>query len=163
MNINNFVFLCVGNTAVLFDSLGGVVADLLRAKNLPAPVFGGSNLNITTKNIKNVVDVVRKEYVNKNIVIIDCTCSDIKNIQPFKNLPENILNENLITNNFVNQKIEIKQGKVNIANINYECGDYNILCETFCLFNNKILSIKFKDVLVLANRIVGKIYESFKI
>ena len=163
MNINNFIFLCVGDTTVLFDSLGGVVGDLLKSKNIPAPVFGGSDFCITTKNIKQVVDCVKQVYKDKKIVIIDCTCTDVNLTNNNLNFEYNFLTKETILKKYAKQKIELKQGVVNIANINYECGDYNILCETFFMLKNKIYSINFKDVLLLANRIVDKIFDFFKI
>lgn len=160
MDIKNCVFVCVGNSSVLFDSVGPVVADFLRQKNFPAYVFGGTSNCITTKNIECVITSLQTNFPNKKIVIIDCTC--VKNIG-FKNSDLTDFNLCEIKKQILTQNITLKKGKVNIANINYECGDYNILCETFLSFNNKILSVNIFDILLLANKIVEEIYKIFKI
>lgn len=145
MILNDFIFLCVGDSTVLFDSLGAVVADFLRIKKLPALVIGGATNPITTKNIKIAVETLRKNYANKKILVIDCTCKE--------------KNENV---GYLNQKIVLKKGKVNIANINYECGDYNILVETFEYKNNKISCVNYSELLQLSGRVLGCISENFK-
>ena len=159
MDINNFVFVCVGNSSVLFDSFGAVVGDALRSKNLPAFVFGGVENCITTNNVKEVINQINLELKNKKIVIVDCTC--LNNFSLNNSSTNNAINFNI--KSLLKQKIELKKGKVKIANINYECGDYNILCETFCIVNNKVFSLNINDVFLLANKVVNKIFEIFKI
>ncbi len=156
MNINDFVFVCVGDSSVLFDCLGPLVGDNLKQKNFPAPVLGSTQFPITTKNIKLVIEEIKKVYTHKKIVIIDSTCLNLS-------LPCERDDEFYKQTNFLDQVITLKKGKVDIVNINYSCGDYNILCKTFTIKNQKIKSANINEILQLANRICAEIHTFFKV
>ena len=166
MDIKNYIFVCVGDGTVMFDCLGCVVGDILKHKNLPAFVFGGTNFPITTKNIKIVVEQIKINFPNQKIIIIDCTCVNNTNSNCLKSGNKNnaIGSTSLFnTKELLNQEICLNKGAVTIANINYECGDYNMLCKTFELENNKIKSLNFKEVLLLSYKVVNKIFEIFNV
>ncbi len=144
----DFIFLCLGDSSVLFDSFGALVADKLRERNFPYYVFGGVKNPITTSKVKMYVEQIKKEFLGYEIVIVDCTPA----LQKLNNSVD-----------YLSQEINVQKGKCLINNINFECGDYNILCQTFYMQNNKIYSININDILTLSSIACDKILQFFNV
>ena len=73
MNIKDFVFVCLGDSSVLFDSVGALVGDTLKKLNIPTFVYGGVNSPITTKNAEFFIDKIRRVHNSKKLFVIDAT------------------------------------------------------------------------------------------
>jgi len=71
------VFLCVGSDKWVCDSLGPIVAEMLREEyNLKAYVYGGLDYNINAENLMQAVNYIETVHPDNPIFLIDATLDD---------------------------------------------------------------------------------------
>ncbi len=69
------VFLCVGTSNVVGDSLAPVIGDYLSCSNLPCYVYGTSLRNVNAKNLSSYVNFIKETHKNSLLVVIDAGLS----------------------------------------------------------------------------------------
>lgn len=162
MNIKDFVFVCLGDSSVLFDSVGALVGDSLKKLNVPTFVYGGVTNPITSKNAEYFIEKIKRVHTGKKLFIVDATVLStnvgdmwITNIKDLSAFSRAKLFESIC------QNIKINKGKVKIANINLNVGDYNILVPTFLINDNKISSLNINEILDIKDVVTQKIVKFF--
>lgn len=65
------VFLCVGTSSVIGDSLAPVVGDYLTKSNLPCFVYGTTKNNVNKKNLPVFLDFIHKTHPNCILITVD--------------------------------------------------------------------------------------------
>ena len=79
----NIIFLCIGTSRVVGDSVGPIVGSILKQNiisNKQIEVLGDCENNIHYENIEQNVDIVKKLNPNSLIVVIDSALSKEENI-----------------------------------------------------------------------------------
>lgn len=71
------VYMCIGTSAVVADSLGPMVGSLLQ-RDMPKPLFvyGFSASNITALNIYAAYEVIKLLHPDKRIMVIDAAVGE---------------------------------------------------------------------------------------
>ncbi len=68
------MLLCVGSDKYVSDSLGPIVAEILRhIYNIPAIVYGGVGYNVNATNLIEVVHYIETMHEEAKIILIDAT------------------------------------------------------------------------------------------
>ena len=66
------VFVCVGSDKVVADSLGPMVAEMLKKKyKIPAYIYGGLDYNINASNLTICYNYISTIHADSDIVVID--------------------------------------------------------------------------------------------
>jgi len=74
LNKEKPVFLCVGSDKFVADSLGPIVAEMLKKQyNIDTYVYGGIDYNVNANNLMQVVNYVETIHSQNPIVVIDAT------------------------------------------------------------------------------------------
>ena len=74
------VFLCVGSSKVIGDSLGPLTGELLIKNKLPAYVYGKLDENITASNLEDYYKKIKAVHFNNPIYIIDASVGALSEI-----------------------------------------------------------------------------------
>ena len=69
------VCVCVGTDKVLGDCFGAVMGDCLLFKRLPIYVYGGTQNNVSARNIDATLKVVNLVHPNALIIVFDTLCT----------------------------------------------------------------------------------------
>lgn len=80
------VFMCVGTSKVLSDSIGPLVGDKLISSCTSKYVYGTTESNITALNIKESYDKITALHPNSQIIVVDSAvgdCSQVGKVQVF--------------------------------------------------------------------------------
>ncbi len=86
--MKNLVFLCVGTTKIIGDSVGPKVGDRLRENNIEAFVYGNSQRQVTAINVDDYVRMIKAKHADDLLVVIDSALGktdDIGTIKVTKN------------------------------------------------------------------------------
>lgn len=71
------VFLCVGSDKFVCDSLGPIVAELLKHEyDIPAYVYGGFDYNINACNVTEAIAYIETIHAGSPIILIDVTLGE---------------------------------------------------------------------------------------
>lgn len=75
------IFVCLGTSSIIADSLGPIVGELLTKKyNLPTIVYGNISHNITQKNIQSYFNHIKQQYPKRPIIVVDACLSSFDQI-----------------------------------------------------------------------------------
>lgn len=76
-NLKDYVFLCIGTSGVVSDSLGPKVGSLLMKDNdFSVFVYGTEEINVNAKNMSVAIDFVKTMHPDKKIVVVDAAVGD---------------------------------------------------------------------------------------
>lgn len=78
------VFLCVGTSNVIGDSLAPVIGDYLENSNLPCYVYGTTRRNVNAKNLVNYVNFIEETHKDKILIVIDAGLSKTQQVGTVK-------------------------------------------------------------------------------
>ncbi len=145
------VFMCLGSSKVIADSLGPITGTLLTQKyNIKAFVYGNIKNNITGENLEEYYEFIKQTHPKSKIIIIDSGLGDINDVGLIKLNKGKLYSKALETSN--------KYG-------NKGMGDYNILGIINTIGINNLLflkSIKLDTCINMANFIAASLDYSFK-
>lgn len=82
--MRNIVFLCIGTSKIIGDSIGPKVGDKLKAMNIQAYVYGNSMRQITAINIEDYMAMVEKRHSGDKIIAIDSALGKAEDIGKIK-------------------------------------------------------------------------------
>jgi len=75
------VFLCIGETSVLTDTIGAMVGELLIKKYYAQSfVYGNLNFNITNQNLESVYKLVQKKHPKSPIFVVDASLGELQDV-----------------------------------------------------------------------------------
>ena len=75
------VFLCIGDTTLVSDSLGALVGQLLVKKlNVNAFVYGNLKHNITNQNLNTYLDFIKHHHPQAPIIVVDSALSKLSDV-----------------------------------------------------------------------------------
>lgn len=80
----NVVFVCVGTPKIVGDSLGPVVGDMLRKRNVNAFVYGTKRRPITALNLHGYRKMLDTYHRGDLIVAIDATMGNLEDVGKLK-------------------------------------------------------------------------------
>lgn len=69
------VCVCVGTDRVLGDCFGAVVGDCLLSHRLPVYIYGGTQNNVSARNINATLKVIDLVHPNAIVVVFDTLCT----------------------------------------------------------------------------------------
>ena len=84
LNMKKLVFVCIGTTKVVGDSIGPKVGDLLKASGVNAYVYGCTGNQITSLNVAQYAQMLNRRHKNDVVVVIDSTLGESKDIGKIK-------------------------------------------------------------------------------
>ena len=85
------VVLCIGSSQVIGDSLGPLVADLLREKySVPAFVYGGTKFPVNGVNYQEYFSHLKKTHPRSLIIAVDACVGDESEIGKIKYTPQGL-------------------------------------------------------------------------
>lgn len=91
-NLHDYVFLCIGTSGVVSDSLGPQVGSLLQLQeNFPMIVYGTEKINVNAKNISLAIDFVKTMHPDKKIAVVDAAVGDSTEVGCVQILSEGIV------------------------------------------------------------------------
>ncbi|MGN0771970.1 MAG: DUF1256 domain-containing protein [Christensenellales bacterium] len=82
--MKKLVFVCIGTTKVVGDSVGPKVGDMLKASGIDAFVYGCSGNQITSLNVGEYARMLSKRHKQDVVVVIDSTLGESKDIGKIK-------------------------------------------------------------------------------
>lgn len=83
-NKRNVVFVCVGTPKIVGDSLGPLVGEMLRERNVNAYVYGTRRRPITALNLHGYRKMLNTYHRGDLIVAIDATMGNIEDVGKLK-------------------------------------------------------------------------------
>lgn len=77
----DFVFLCIGSSEVVSDSLGPQVGSLLTSNSqVGVVIYGTNDVNVNASNLSDALDFVGTMHPDKKIFIIDAAVGDASEV-----------------------------------------------------------------------------------
>ena len=80
LNQKDCVYLCMGTSRVVSDSLGPKVGTLIKKANSKLVVFGTEEFNVTALNLKKAINFIKTLYPTKKVVVVDSAVGDITEV-----------------------------------------------------------------------------------
>ena len=84
MNMKNLVFLCIGTTKIIGDSVGPKVGDILKKQGIDAYVYGDTNRQVTAINVDDYAKMIKGRHKEDIVVVIDSALGKSKDIGSIK-------------------------------------------------------------------------------
>ncbi len=141
------LFLCVGNSKIIDDSLGAIVGTLLKGYyKIENPVLGNHKNPLYGISLKKTLDLLKTKYFNYNIVVIDASIGNLSNLYDISLNPFGINIDCLKSNKFV--------GNISISSVTFVGKITNSI-----LLNSE----KKKCVFDVSNFIACGVYNALKI
>lgn len=141
------LFLCVGNSKIVDDSLGAIVGTLLKDYyKINSPVLGNHKHSLFGTSLNHALTLLKTKYYNYNIVVIDASIGSLDNLYNISLNPFGINIDCLKSNKIV--------GNISISSVTYVGKITNLI-----LLNSE----KKKYVFEVANYIACGIYNALKI
>lgn len=69
--MKNLVFLCIGTTKIIGDSIGPKVGDKLKQLNVDAFVYGNTERQVTAINVEDYAKMIKQRHKEDTVVVID--------------------------------------------------------------------------------------------
>ena len=138
--MKNLVFLCIGTTKIIGDSVGPRVGDRLRANGVDAFVYGNTFRQVTAINVDDYIKMIKTRHADDLVVVIDAAlgkCSDIGSIK--------------VTKNGIKPGGAFNRGKQRV-------GDVGILAVVGDADGDRMMELKNRDVKFI-DRLVDKVVE----
>jgi len=82
--MKNLVFLCIGTTKIIGDSIGPKVGDRLREKGVNAYVYGNTQRQVTAINVDDYAKMISQRHKDDIVVVIDSALGKLKDIGAIK-------------------------------------------------------------------------------
>ena len=82
--MKNLVFLCIGTTKIIGDSVGPKVGDKLKARGVNAYVYGSTQRQVTAINVDDYTKMIKTRHKEDVIIVIDSALGKSKDIGSIK-------------------------------------------------------------------------------
>lgn len=82
--MKNLVFLCIGTTKIIGDSVGPKVGDILKMQGIDAYVYGDTNRQVTAINVDDYAKMIKGRHKEDIVVVIDSALGKSKDIGSIK-------------------------------------------------------------------------------
>lgn len=89
--MKKLVFVCIGTTRVVGDSVGPRVGDMLKTRRVRAYVYGTTAHQITALNVQEYAQMIAKRHSNDIVVVVDSTLGRMEDIGTIKLTDQGIL------------------------------------------------------------------------
>lgn len=84
MNMKNLVFLCIGTTKIIGDSVGPKVGDILKKQGIDAYVYGDTRRQVTAINVDDYAKMIKGRHKEDIVIVIDSALGKSKDIGSIK-------------------------------------------------------------------------------
>lgn len=140
MTMKNLVFLCIGTTKIIGDSIGPKVGDKLRKLNVNAFVYGSTERQVTAINVDDYAKMIKQRHGGDTVVVIDSALGKIGDIGAIK-----------VTRNGIKPGGAFDKNKERI-------GDIGILAVVGDAQSDRMLELKTREESFISN-LVDKVVE----
>lgn len=82
--MKNLVFLCIGTTKIVGDSIGPKVGDKLKKLGVDAYVYGNTARQVTALNVDDYAKMIRQRHKDDTVVVIDSALGKISDVGTIK-------------------------------------------------------------------------------
>ena len=82
--MKNLVFLCIGTTKIIGDSIGPKVGDKLKKQGVNAYVYGNTQRQVTAINVDDYSKMIRQRHKDDVVVVIDSALGKLRDIGAIK-------------------------------------------------------------------------------
>lgn len=82
--MKNLVFLCIGTTKIIGDSVGPKVGDKLKDLNVNAYVYGNTARQVTALNVDDYAKMIKQRHKDDTVVVIDSALGKIGDVGTIK-------------------------------------------------------------------------------
>ena len=138
--MKNLVFLCIGTTKIIGDSIGPKVGDKLKEEDVDAYVYGNTLRQVTAINVDDYVNMIRARHSGDLVVVIDSALGKLSDIGSIK-----------VTKNGIKPGGAFNKGKERI-------GDVGILAVVGDADSDRMTELKTRDEKFIDN-LVDKVVE----
>ena len=138
--MKNMVFLCIGTTKIIGDSIGPKVGDKLKEQGVNAYVYGNTQRQVTAINVDDYAKMIKLRHKEDIVVVIDSALGKVKDIGGIK-----------VTQNGIKPGGAFDKNKERI-------GDLGILAVVGDADGNRMQELKDRDESFIS-RLVDKVVE----
>ena len=138
--MKNLVFLCIGTTKIIGDSIGPKVGDKLKEQGVNAFVYGNTQRQVTAINVDDYTKMIKTRHKEDIVIVIDSALGKIKDIGDIK-----------VTQNGIKPGGAFDKNKERI-------GDIGILAVVGDADGNRMQELKDRDESFIS-RLVDKVVE----
>lgn len=138
--MKNLVFLCIGTTKIIGDSVGPKVGDKLKQRGVDAYVYGNTLRQVTAVNVDDYARMIKTRHASDLVVVIDSALGKTSDIGSVR-----------ITKNGIKPGGAFDRGKERV-------GDIGILAVVGDADADRMLELKNRDVSFIDN-LVDKVVE----
>lgn len=89
--MKKMVFVCIGTTRVVGDSVGPRVGDMLRARGVKAYVYGTTAHQITALNVAEYAKMIERRHRGDLVIVVDSTLGKLEDVGTIKLTDQGIL------------------------------------------------------------------------
>ena len=82
--MKNLVFLCIGTTKIIGDSIGPKVGDKLKNQGVNAYVYGNSQRQVPAINVDDYAKMIKARHKDDIVIVIDSALGKLKDIGAIK-------------------------------------------------------------------------------
>ena len=82
--MKNLVFLCIGTTKIIGDSVGPKVGDKLKQQGIDAYVYGNTQRQVTAINVDDYTKMIKTRHKEYIVVVIDSALGKTHDIGDIK-------------------------------------------------------------------------------
>ena len=82
--MKNMVFLCIGTTKIIGDSVGPKVGDKLKEQGIDAFVYGNTQRQVTAINVDDYAKMIKSRHKEDIVVVIDSALGKTNDIGAIK-------------------------------------------------------------------------------
>ena len=125
--MRKLVFLCIGTTKIIGDSVGPKVGDRLRARGIDAFVYGNTLRQVTAINVDDYIKMIKSRHAGDLVVVIDSALGKVTDIGSIK-----------VTKNGIKPGGAFNRGKERV-------GDVGILAVVGDADADRMLELKNRD------------------
>ena len=125
--MRKLVFLCIGTTKIIGDSVGPKVGDRLRARGIDAFVYGNTLRQVTAINVDDYIKMIKSRHAGDLVVVIDSALGKVTDIGSIK-----------VTKNGITPGGAFNRGKERV-------GDVGILAVVGDADADRMLELKNRD------------------
>ncbi len=138
--MKNLVFLCIGTTKIIGDSIGPKVGDKLKSRDIDAYVYGNTARQVTAINVDDYVRMIKLRHSSDIVVVIDSALGKLADVGSVK-----------VTKNGIKPGGAFDKGKERI-------GDIGILAVVGDADSDRMKELKTRDEKFIDN-LVDKVVE----
>lgn len=138
--MKNLVFLCIGTTKIIGDSIGPKVGDRLKDRNVNAYVYGNTLRQVTAINVDDYARMIKQRHSDDIVIVIDSALGKLDDVGSVK-----------VTKNGIKPGGAFNKGKERI-------GDIGILAVVGDADSDRMTELKTRDEKFIDN-LVDKVIE----